>query len=159
MFCLHRQDNWADLLPLAEFAYNNHHHPSVDTTPFFANYGYHLMLMNILTGSQSGPPDKHIWWIHESQTECKQVIKQSQEVSRRAYDRWKRGNPRFEVGNCVWLEATNLATDEPLLKLTSKRHSPFPIKDKLLELTSTRTTCPLEDPQCLSCERPFQGQA
>ena len=135
MFCLHQQDNWADLLLLAEFAYNNHHHPSVDATPFFANYGYHLMLTNVLTGSQSGPPGKHIQWIHESQTECKQVIKWSQEVSRRAYDRWKRGNPGFEVGDHVWLEATNLATDEPLLKLTSKQHSPFPIKDKLLELT------------------------
>jgi hypothetical protein len=41
MFCSHRQDDWADLLPMAEFAYNNHHHLSIDTTPFFANYGYH----------------------------------------------------------------------------------------------------------------------
>ena len=135
MFCLHRQDNWADLLPLAEFMYNNHHHPSIDTTPFFANYGYHLTLMNVLTGSQSGPPDKHIQQIHESQTECKQAIEWSQEVSRRAYNRWKRGNPGFEVGNCIWLEAMNLATDEPSPKLMSKWHSPFPIKDKLSELT------------------------
>ena len=34
MFCLHRQDDWADLLLTAEFAYNNHHHPLIDTTPF-----------------------------------------------------------------------------------------------------------------------------
>jgi transposase InsO family protein len=47
MFCSHRQDDWADLLPMAEFAYNNHHHPSIDSTPFFANYGYHPTLTNV----------------------------------------------------------------------------------------------------------------
>jgi hypothetical protein len=30
------------LLPLAEFAYNNMVHSSMQQTPFFANYGYHL---------------------------------------------------------------------------------------------------------------------
>ena len=78
------------------------------------------MLTNILMVGQSGPPDKRIWQIHESQTECKQVIEQSQEVSRRAYNRWKRGNPGFEVGDHVWLEAMNLVMDEPSPKLVSK---------------------------------------
>ena len=35
----------------------------------------------------------------------------------------------------MWLEATNLSTDEPSPKLTSKRHGPFKIKDKLSDLT------------------------
>ena len=36
----YQQDNWADLLPLVEFAYNNA--PSATTgSPFFANKGYH----------------------------------------------------------------------------------------------------------------------
>ena len=42
---------------------------------------------------------------------------------------------RFQAGDLVWLEATNLSTDELLPKLASKRHGPFPVKDKLLELT------------------------
>ena len=135
MYCSHRQDDWSELLPMAEFAYNNHHHPSIDATPFFANYGYHPTLTNVPTVGQSGPPDERIRRIHEAQTECKWAIKRSQEVTKRAYDRWKRGNPGFEVGDHVWLEATNLATDEPSPKLASKRHGPFPIKDKLSELT------------------------
>ena len=115
--------------------YNNHHHPSIDTTPFFANYGYHPMLTNVLMVGQSGPPNECIQQIYEVQVECKQVIEQSQEVTKRVYDKWKIGNPGFEVGNRVWLEATNLTTDEPSLKLTSKQRSPFLIKDKLSELT------------------------
>jgi hypothetical protein len=57
MFCSHRQDNWADLLLMMEFAYNNHHHLSINMTPFFANYGYHPTLMNVLSAAQSGEPD------------------------------------------------------------------------------------------------------
>ena len=92
--------------------------------------------MNVPSVGQSGPPDKWIWQIHEVQAECKQAIEQSQEVTKRVYDKWKRGNPRFEVGDCVWLEVMNLVTEKPSLKLASKQHGPFLIKDKLLELTS-----------------------
>jgi hypothetical protein len=38
---MYRQDNWVDLLPLAEFAYNNSVHVTARPTPFFADYGYH----------------------------------------------------------------------------------------------------------------------
>ena len=36
------QDNWVDLLPLAEFAYNNTIQDSTKQTSFFANYDQHL---------------------------------------------------------------------------------------------------------------------
>jgi len=35
------QDDWYDLLPLAEFTYNNTPHSTTNLTPFFANKGYH----------------------------------------------------------------------------------------------------------------------
>jgi len=69
------------------------------------------------------------------QAECKWVIKQSQEISKQAYNRWKGDNLGFKAGNSVWLKATNLTMDEPSLKLTSKHHSPFLIKEKLSDLT------------------------
>jgi hypothetical protein len=37
----YQQDDWTDLLPLAEFAYNNTLHSSIKQTPFFSNYGHH----------------------------------------------------------------------------------------------------------------------
>ena len=42
MFCNHEQNNWASLLHTAEFAYNNHHHPSTGMSPFKANTGYDM---------------------------------------------------------------------------------------------------------------------
>ena len=37
----YHKDDWAELLPLAEFAYNTTIEESTQQTPFFANYGYH----------------------------------------------------------------------------------------------------------------------
>jgi hypothetical protein len=38
------QDNWNSLLPLAEFAYNNHVHSSTQQTPFFLDTSRHLRM-------------------------------------------------------------------------------------------------------------------
>jgi len=42
IYCNYQQDNWADLLPLVEFAYNNAPSATTGVSPFFANKGYHL---------------------------------------------------------------------------------------------------------------------
>jgi hypothetical protein len=45
MYTNYQQDNWSELLPMSEFAYNNA--PSVTTgiSPFYANKGYHPSLV------------------------------------------------------------------------------------------------------------------
>ena len=40
-FCNYEQDNWNDLLPRAEYAYNNSATTATQMSPFFANYGFH----------------------------------------------------------------------------------------------------------------------
>ena len=37
----YQQSDWASLLPLAEFSYNNSKHSATTLSPFFANYGFH----------------------------------------------------------------------------------------------------------------------
>ena len=37
----HRQNNWEDVWPLCEFAYNDMTHGSTQSSPFFLNYGQH----------------------------------------------------------------------------------------------------------------------
>ena len=39
-----KQNNWARLIPIAEFAYNNFKNVSTGQTPFKWNYGYHLQM-------------------------------------------------------------------------------------------------------------------
>ena len=43
-FCNYHHDNWAELLPSAEFAANNTHSVSINCTPFLANSGQHPRL-------------------------------------------------------------------------------------------------------------------
>jgi len=43
-YCSYQQDNWSELLPLAEFVYNNAPNASTGVSPFFANKGYHPAL-------------------------------------------------------------------------------------------------------------------
>lgn len=44
MFTTKRQDDWADLLPVAEFVYNNALHSATSFSPFYTTYGYHPTL-------------------------------------------------------------------------------------------------------------------
>ena len=39
-YCNYEQDNWYDLLPLAEYTYNNLAFTATQMSPFFANYGF-----------------------------------------------------------------------------------------------------------------------
>ena len=41
IFCMYHQDDWVDLLPFAEFSYNNLLNTSTKMTPFFIVYGEH----------------------------------------------------------------------------------------------------------------------
>jgi hypothetical protein len=41
LFTNKRQDNWDELLPLAEFSYNNHVHSATQHTPFVLDTGRH----------------------------------------------------------------------------------------------------------------------
>ena len=41
VYCNYQQDNWDELLPLAEFAYNNVPSATTGIMPFYANKGYH----------------------------------------------------------------------------------------------------------------------
>ena len=40
------QDDWTDLLPMAEHSYNNSVTSATRMTPFYANYGRHLETLN-----------------------------------------------------------------------------------------------------------------
>jgi len=42
VYCNYQQDNWSELLPLTEFAYNNALSATISVSLFFANKGYHL---------------------------------------------------------------------------------------------------------------------
>jgi len=74
-YCDYQQTNWAKLLPLAEFTYNNTSSSTTGMSPFFANKGYHpnLQVQRVWElASQS--TEGYVASLEEMHTELKQAI-------------------------------------------------------------------------------------
>ena len=59
MFTSRYQDDWADLLLLAKFAYNNASHLAIGFSLFYTTYGYHPALSFITPTSSTVPAAKN----------------------------------------------------------------------------------------------------
>jgi len=104
-FSNYEQDNWVELLPLAEFAYNNSVHHSTRMTPFWANYHHHppmqfkppkapskLRSEILADATVSGMEDTH------------RLLRQSLLEAQARQSKYAGGKDvTFEVGNKVWL--------------------------------------------------------
>ena len=130
IFSAYRQDDWAEFLHTAEFAYNNHYHPTIGTTPFYANFGYHPVYTNRASPDQILDLPMRLQHIHEVQARCQLAIEKAQQVYKRYADR-KRQDVSFAPGDRVWLESYNLSTDAPSKKLPAKRLGPYTILESV----------------------------
>ena len=132
MYTNYQQDDWADLLPIAEFAYNNAPHSATQISPFFANYGYNPRATLSLDVSVPDPTahdfSKSLSDLHRY---CREQVAVAQSQYQVPADRRRLPAPDFEVGDLVWLNAKNITTKRPSKKLDHKRLGPFPISQKI----------------------------
>ena len=106
VYCNYQQDNWSELLPLAEFAYNNAPSATTGVSPFFANKGYHP---NITVH-----PERDIassWArdfavdLNELQSTLKAEISAAQQRYQKSTDVQCSPAPDFKVGDKVFVKA------------------------------------------------------
>ena len=84
----YHQDNWIDLLPLAEFAYNNTIQDSTKQTPFFANYGYHPRFDQLQLSTSKNPAAEDLATrLLEIQKDIKIKLLEAQERQKRNADK------------------------------------------------------------------------
>ena len=102
---------------MAEFAWNNHHHSSLDMTPFYANYGMHPTMTDLPSEGQYDVP-KRIKRLLESRDQIKAQLVKAQERQAAGFNRSKRISPDFQIGDMVYLSTENLVTDEGSKKLS-----------------------------------------
>src|SRR5258708_3020611 len=124
----YQQDNWALLLPLAEFAYNNAASATTGISPFFANKGYHLRLLtNLLAPSSSSKAQHYMADLDQLHSQLKVLIAEAQECYQKAVDCQRMPSPAFRIGDHVYVKAKFFHTTRPSRKLAEKNLGPFEI--------------------------------
>src|SRR5258708_2160332 len=111
VFVSHRQDDWADWLPLAEFAYNNHVHSATHHTPFKLDSDQHPWMGSEPTQSSAvEAPDDFTQRMSQMQDEAKAALEHAVDEMAQYYDCQRSPTPTYEVGAKVWLNAQNYMT-------------------------------------------------
>jgi hypothetical protein len=128
IFINQRQDDWAEWLPLAEFAYNNRIHASTRRTPFELDSGQHpRMGVEPRLTTKVEAVDEFVDRIQKATEEAKSALRQAAEDMAHFHNAHRGKQVVFKVGDKVWLDSRNISTTRPTKKLDDKWFGPFPI--------------------------------
>ena len=129
LFTSERQDDWDELLPMAEFQYNNHVHASTKETPFMLDTGRHPRM-----GFEPRQQPSKLEAVNEfkermasSLEEAKAALSKAQDDMARYYNQRRQPTPVFKPGDRVYLDASDIRTTRPSHKLSHRNLGPFEI--------------------------------
>jgi hypothetical protein len=127
-----QQDDWVDLLPLAEHAYNLATSESTKVSPFFANYGFVPETQWVKPAAEeakwSNPASEKLLKRWQSiWSYLQENIGLSQERMAKYYDRSAKPQPLLKVGDLVMVNMKNMKTKRPSKKLDHKRLGPVEV--------------------------------
>jgi hypothetical protein len=130
MFTNHRQDDWADWLPLAKFTFNNAVHEATSQTPSFLNKGWHPWALS--TDPVTGENSARIY-LQELQRVTKKAedsLRKAKQAMKRRWDRNKKDQVEYQEGDLVLMQADYLPSTRLSKKLDDKWRGPFTILGK-----------------------------
>src|SRR5467141_772775 len=128
VYCNYQQDNWSELLPLAEFAYNNTPSTTTGITPFFANKGYHPNLtVHPECDLASARAHNFVTDLDELHQQLWQHIAEAQRRYQTSADSRRLPVPEFKVGSQVFVKAQYFHTIQPSKKLSNKSIGPYEV--------------------------------
>ena len=114
---------------MAEFAANNQQSKTTQTTPFFAYTGYYPWCSFDQSPSTHMPGNSEAL---ETATKLNEIhelvraeIRYTQGKQQEDADRSRVPAPVYRLGDKVWLNAGNITTRSPSVKLNHKRLGPF----------------------------------
>jgi len=130
LFVNERQDDWYDLLPIAEFQHNNHIHSATQQPPFLLDTGRIPRM-----GFEPRQDPSSLEMVNEftkrmesATEEAKSVIRKAQEDMARYYNRRRSPAPVFKPGDRVYLDVSDIRTTRPSPKLSHRRLGPFEVE-------------------------------
>ena len=130
------QNDWARLLPMAEFAYNNAKNASTGHTPFELNCGFHPRMSyeeDVDPRSQSKSADKLLAELRELMIVCRENLHHAQELQNRAHNKGVKPQS-YASDEKVWLNSKYIKTKQNR-KLEANFFGPF----RVLHLVGKQT--------------------
>jgi hypothetical protein len=149
------QDDWAEWLPLAEFAANNQASETTGSSPFFANkefdpcrqFDLSLVVTNDINDQWALMTSTALAEIHNHlHAEINRANLHHQD---NVNNQWL-PTPNYQNGDLTWLDGCNWKTQWPSKKLDNKWHGPFKIIEKISPYTYR-----LELPPSMKCHNVF----
>ena len=125
-FVKFEQNDWARLLPIAEFAYNNAKNASTSHTPFKLNFGYHPCVFfkeDTNPRSRLKTADELLAELWKLMTVCRKNLYHAQELQKRAHDKGVKPKS-YTSDDKVWLNSQYIKTKQNW-KLEAKFFAPF----------------------------------
>jgi len=112
LFVNERQDDWYDLLPLAEFQHNNHVHSATQHPPFLLDTGRfsHMGFKPRQNPSSLETVNEFTERMRRVIEKAKSAIRKAQDNMKRYYDRRRTPAPVFNPGDKVFLDASDIRT-------------------------------------------------
>ena len=133
LFVNERQDDWDDLLPLAEFQYNSHVHSAMQQTPFMLNSGRHPQM-----GFEPGQSESCMETVNEfkdrmekSLEEARSALAKAKDDMAQYYNQKRTPAPEYKVGDHVYLDASDIQTTWPSQKLAHRYFGPYVIQRRV----------------------------
>jgi hypothetical protein len=116
------QDNWAQLLPMAQFVHNTWMNESTGRTPFELLIGHTPTIQTKKETTALPEVERRKEWLEHNQLRAQAALKNTQRllVKRSERKKGQRHYREFTKGGQVWLEGTNLRLSHPTAKLAPK---------------------------------------
>jgi len=133
LFMKERQDNWYDLLPMAEFQHNNHVHSTTQQPPFLLDTRRLPYMGFEPWQNPSGleTVNKFMERMRTAIDEAKSAIHKAQDDMKRYYNRRRTPALVFNPGDKVFLDASDIRTTRPLQKLSHRQLGPFVVERRI----------------------------
>ena len=132
----HEQNNWVQLLPMAQFAFNNNA-SATGISPFYANYGFHPKIDRDARELKpiAEKAETTVNKLRALHSLLKQELEKIATNTATNANRKRSEGPDFQEGERVYLLRKNIKTKRPSDKLDHTKLGPYKIKKKLGPVT------------------------
>jgi len=142
-YCNYEQNDWASMLAMAEYAYNNSKHSATKVSPFYANYVFEPRT-TWPTEIQFKSPASELYghYMNSVHQSLKDRLELAMKSMRKNYNKKRKDIEPFKKGELAMLNGRNIRAKHRCKKLKDKMFGPF----EILSVGNNQRYCKLKLP-------------